>query len=104
MHQQRRPGMTMVELLVVIFIIGLLVALLLPAVQAARESGRRASCYNNMKQIGLGLVQYEIVNKHFPPGHTQSRSNIYPDDYIYGQPDPPREPPLYYVSWLARIL
>lgn len=64
----RRNGFTLVELLVVIAIIGVLVALLLPAVQAAREAARRAECANNLRQIGLGMVNYENTNKHFPPG------------------------------------
>jgi prepilin-type processing-associated H-X9-DG protein len=60
--------MTLVELLVVIAIIGLLVALLLPAVQASRESARRATCLNNMRQLGLASHQYHDVNKQFPIG------------------------------------
>jgi prepilin-type N-terminal cleavage/methylation domain-containing protein len=59
---------TLVELLVVIAIIGILVALLLPAVQAAREAARRTQCVNQMKQIGLGALNYESTKKEFPPG------------------------------------
>jgi prepilin-type N-terminal cleavage/methylation domain-containing protein/prepilin-type processing-associated H-X9-DG protein len=85
-----KQGFTLVELLVVIAIIGILVALLLPAIQAAREAARRAQCSNNLRQIGLGLLSFHDTAKEFPRGAYTAPS---------GQPDPEDG-----LGWATKIL
>jgi prepilin-type N-terminal cleavage/methylation domain-containing protein/prepilin-type processing-associated H-X9-DG protein len=87
-RSRRRPstGFTLIELLVVIAIIGVLVALLLPAVQSARESGRRAQCSNNLKQMGIAIYSYETAHHLLPSGgeSVNYSSASHPTQFIDG--------------------
>src|SRR5215208_6550736 len=82
--RRRNRGFTLIELLLVVAIIGTLVALLLPAVQAAREASRRSSCANNLKQFGLAISNYEAANKFLPPGAKWGRWGPLPQRKDHG--------------------
>jgi prepilin-type N-terminal cleavage/methylation domain-containing protein len=89
----KKHGFTLVELLVVIAIIGVLMGLLLPAVQMAREAARKAQCQNNLRQLGLALLNFESAKQRFPAGWVVRRSDLL---------DPDREHPGY--AWSYQLL
>jgi prepilin-type N-terminal cleavage/methylation domain-containing protein/prepilin-type processing-associated H-X9-DG protein len=96
-NQRQKAGFTLVELLVVIGIIGTLIALLLPAVQMVRESGRRTVCSNNIRQLALGLMNYESAHGQLPMGLRSFQT-------VPGSGSSSAVNQYYGMSWITRIL
>jgi prepilin-type N-terminal cleavage/methylation domain-containing protein/prepilin-type processing-associated H-X9-DG protein len=89
---RRRPGFTMIELVVVVAIIAVLLALILPAVQSSREAARRTQCVNNLLQIGIAIENYEATNNVLPPGVIDTKGPVV------------EKVASYQFGWISRIL
>lgn len=98
--RSNRRGFTLTELLIVIGIIAILMALLLPAVQYARESARQVGCQNHLRQIGVALIRHNDTYRHFPSAHTNDPALTAADNF--GEPAPYDNS--WCISWMARIL
>ena len=92
MNRTARSGFTLIELLVVIVIIAILLGLLLPGVQSARESGRRATCQSNLARLGIALQDHETAHSGLPPGTTDAKGPIH------------NRPQGNHMSWAAHLL
>src|SRR5271168_763313 len=86
MTMSRRPGFTLIELLTVVAIIAVLITLLLPAVQSAREAARRTQCHNNLLQLGIAVGNYASTHEVLPPGVVNEKRPIQniPQGYQFG--------------------
>ena len=97
--RNRDRGFTVVELLVIVAITGILIALLLPAVQAAREAARRANCASHLKQVGLAILSYHSALRSFPPGNINNHAGNCP-----GMAEPTTSYSTHFGNWAIAIL